>query len=75
MRRLLGDGGLVIVPTGALACVPWNLIPELRGRPVTVCPSASSWLAAWRRAAAVAGRVAGGAAAAGGGAGSGARGG
>ena len=49
MRRLLGDGGLVIVPTGALACVPWNLITELRGRPVTVCPSASSWLTAWRR--------------------------
>jgi len=49
MGRLLGDAGLVIVPTGPLACVPWNLIPELRGRPVTVCPSASSWLAAWRR--------------------------
>ena len=49
LRRLLGDGGLVIVPTGPLACVPWNLITELRGRPVTVCPSASSWLTAWRR--------------------------
>jgi CHAT domain-containing protein len=49
VRRLLGDAGLVIVPAGPLACVPWNLVPELRGRPVTVCPSASSWLAAWRR--------------------------
>jgi len=49
MRRLLGDAGVVIVPTGPLACVPWNLIPDLRGRPVTVCPSASSWLTAWRR--------------------------
>jgi tetratricopeptide (TPR) repeat protein len=49
VRRLLGDAGLVIVPAGPLACVPWNLIPELRGRPVTVCPSASSWLTAWRR--------------------------
>ena len=49
VRRLLGDAGLVIVPVGPLACVPWNLLPELRGRPVTVCPSASSWLAAWRR--------------------------
>ena len=39
------------MPTGPLACVPWNLITELRGRPVTVCPSASSWLTAWRRAA------------------------
>jgi tetratricopeptide (TPR) repeat protein len=49
LRRLLGDAGLVIVPMGPLACVPWNLLAELRGRPVTVCPSASSWLAAWRR--------------------------
>jgi tetratricopeptide (TPR) repeat protein len=49
MRRLLGDAGLVIVPTGPLASVPWNMITELRGRPVTVCPSASSWLTAWRR--------------------------
>jgi tetratricopeptide (TPR) repeat protein len=49
MRRLLGDAGVVIVPTGPLACVPWNMIQDLRGRPVTVCPSASSWLTAWRR--------------------------
>jgi tetratricopeptide (TPR) repeat protein len=49
LRRLLGDAGLVIVPTGPLARVPWNMLAELRGRPVTVCPSASSWLAAWRR--------------------------
>jgi tetratricopeptide (TPR) repeat protein len=49
MRGLLGDSGLVIVPTGPLACVPWNMLTELRGRPVTVCPSASSWLTAWRR--------------------------
>jgi CHAT domain-containing protein len=25
------------------------MLPDLRGRPVSVCPSASSWLAAWRR--------------------------
>ena len=49
LRRLLGDGGLVIVPTGPLACVPWNMLAELRERPVTVCPSASAWLTAWRR--------------------------
>jgi hypothetical protein len=46
----LGPGGIVIVPVGALACVPWGMLPGLRGRPVTVCPSASSWLAAWRAA-------------------------
>jgi tetratricopeptide (TPR) repeat protein len=44
----LGRGGVVIVPVGALASVPWGMLPGLRGRPVTVCPSASSWLAAWR---------------------------
>lgn len=53
LRGLLGDGGVVIAPTGALAGVPWNMLPGLRGRPVTVCPSATSWLTAWRRAAAV----------------------
>jgi tetratricopeptide (TPR) repeat protein len=51
LRRLLGDAGLVIVPAGPLASVPWNLLPGLRGRPVTVCPSASSWLSACRRRA------------------------
>jgi CHAT domain-containing protein len=45
-----GDGGAVIVPTGALAGIPWSVIPGLRGRPVTVAPSASSWLAARRSA-------------------------
>jgi tetratricopeptide (TPR) repeat protein len=49
LRPWLGDDGVVLVPTGALASIPWNLLPDLRGRPVTVCPSASSWLAAWRR--------------------------
>jgi tetratricopeptide (TPR) repeat protein len=49
LRGLLGDAGLVIVPAGPLASVPWNLLPGLRGRPVTVCPSASSWLSARRR--------------------------
>jgi tetratricopeptide (TPR) repeat protein len=46
----IGDAGAVIVPTGPLAGVPWSMIPGLRGRPVTVAPSASSWLAAWRGA-------------------------
>jgi tetratricopeptide (TPR) repeat protein len=50
----LGRGGVVIVPVGALACVPWGMLPGLRGRPVTVCPSASSWLAAWRAVGGVA---------------------
>ena len=49
LRSLIGDDGVVLTLTGALAGIPWNLLPDLRGRPVTVCPSASSWLAAWRR--------------------------
>jgi CHAT domain len=49
LRPWFGDGGVVIVPTGALAGIPWNMLPDLRGRPVTVCPSASSWVAASRR--------------------------
>jgi len=49
LRPWLGAAGIVIVPTGALASIPWNTLPDLRGRPVTVCPSASSWVAAWGR--------------------------
>jgi tetratricopeptide (TPR) repeat protein len=48
---VVGDDGLVIVPVGALASVPWSMLPTLRGRPVTVSPSASSWLAAWHASA------------------------
>jgi hypothetical protein len=49
LRPSIGDGGIVVVPAGPLASIPWGVLPDLRGRPVTVCPSASSWLAAWRR--------------------------
>ncbi len=56
LRSALGEDGVVFVPAGALASIPWGVLPDLRGRPVTVCPSASSWLAAWHRGQAVAGR-------------------
>ncbi len=49
LRSSLGDDGIVFVPAGPLASIPWGVLPDLRGRPVSVCPSASSWLAAWRR--------------------------
>jgi hypothetical protein len=49
LRSSIGEDGVVIVPAGPLAGVPWGILPDLRGRPVTVSPSASSWLAAWRR--------------------------
>jgi tetratricopeptide (TPR) repeat protein len=45
------DRDLVIVPTGELSAVAWNLVPALRGRPVTVAPSASRWLTACQAAA------------------------
>jgi tetratricopeptide (TPR) repeat protein len=48
--RLLGDGPLVVVPTGKLHAVPWGLMPSLRERATAVAPSASAWLRA-RRAA------------------------
>jgi tetratricopeptide (TPR) repeat protein len=48
VRALIGDLPVVVVPTGPLAAVPWSLLPDLRGRPVTVCPSAQLWLAARR---------------------------
>jgi tetratricopeptide (TPR) repeat protein len=41
-----GDRRLVAVPTGVLLPLPWNLLPSLRGRPVEVAPSASTWLRA-----------------------------
>jgi tetratricopeptide (TPR) repeat protein len=49
----IGDGGLVLTPPGTLAGVPWSLLPGLRHRPLTVSPTASVWLAAWRRRTAV----------------------
>ena len=74
LRGALGDGGIVFVPAGPLAGIPWGVLPDLRGRPVTVCPSASSWLAAWRTRAGRGGPGAGPTAAAAGRAGPGARG-
>jgi hypothetical protein len=45
---LVGDRDLVVVPTGILVTVPWSALPGCAGRPVTVAPSATSWLAARR---------------------------
>src|SRR5262249_27247504 len=48
LREALGDHELVIVPTMALSSLPWGLLPDLRGRSVTVSASASAWLGARR---------------------------
>ncbi|MFD0477186.1 CHAT domain-containing protein [Nonomuraea thailandensis] len=38
----------MLIPTMGLSAVPWGLLPGLRGRPLTVAPSALVWLAARR---------------------------
>src|SRR5215203_144542 len=44
----LDDRSMVIVPTSLTATLPWNCLPSLRGRPVEVSPTATSWLAGER---------------------------
>jgi tetratricopeptide (TPR) repeat protein len=43
LTEFIGDRQVVIVPHSQIAWVPWPLLPPLRGRPVTVCPSAEAW--------------------------------
>jgi tetratricopeptide (TPR) repeat protein len=45
---LIGDREIVVVPCGPLTALPWQLLPAVRGRPLAVSPSATSWLAAHR---------------------------
>ncbi len=40
----LGDGPVIIVPTGKLHPVPWALLPVLSDRVISVAPSASAWM-------------------------------
>jgi CHAT domain-containing protein len=49
VRPVAGDRDLVVVPTGELVAVPWAALPGYPGRPVTVVPSATTWLAARHR--------------------------
>lgn len=39
-----GDGPVVLAPAAALAALPWTLLPGLLLRPVTVAPTATTWL-------------------------------
>lgn len=39
----LGDGPLVIVPTGRLHELPWPVLPTCQGRPLSLAPSAALW--------------------------------
>jgi tetratricopeptide (TPR) repeat protein len=45
----LPDAPIVLVPPGRLATLPWGGLPTLRGRPLTIAPSAAAWLGAHAR--------------------------
>ena len=51
LGSLPGGCPLVLVPPGSLRSLPWPMLSGCAGRPVTVAPSAASWLAARTRAA------------------------
>jgi hypothetical protein len=58
LRREIMDRPLVVVPTGPLQALPWSILPSCAGRPVSVSPSAGTWLeAVTRKAPDVDGRV------------------
>jgi tetratricopeptide (TPR) repeat protein len=44
--RHLGDGPVVIVPTGKLHPIPWAILPALTDRVISVAPSACAWMRA-----------------------------
>ncbi|PXY34394.1 hypothetical protein BAY59_02365 [Prauserella coralliicola] len=46
LRGVLGDREMVIVPTGSLHALPWGALPTLRGRALSIAPSATAWVAA-----------------------------
>lgn len=41
----IGDRELVVSPTGWLHAAPWSALPSLSGRPITIAPSATAWVA------------------------------
>lgn len=44
--KLVDDRALVLVPTGSLHALAWSVLPSTDDRPVTVAPSARTWLTA-----------------------------
>lgn len=44
--ELIDGRELVVLPFGELYSVPWGSLPSLRGRPVSVAPSATAWVSA-----------------------------
>jgi tetratricopeptide (TPR) repeat protein len=52
IAELVGDRSIVMIPHSRLRWVPWPLLPQLRGVPLTVAPSAEAWYRAVNRPAA-----------------------
>ena len=48
MPLLLGGDRVVVVSTGVLGQLPWGALPSLRGVPVVVAPSATTWLTGYQ---------------------------
>lgn len=46
---LIGDRELVLVPSGPLYALPWSALPTLRGKPISIVPSATAWVGARTR--------------------------
>ncbi|MCU1687353.1 MAG: hypothetical protein JWQ81_8092 [Amycolatopsis sp.] len=46
LLELIGDRELVIVPIGPLYALPWGVLPGLRGKPLSIAPSATAWVSA-----------------------------
>lgn len=46
LARLLPetDGPVVVSPPGAVAALPWSMLPSWRGRPVLLTPSVTRWV-------------------------------
>ncbi|MFW5470888.1 CHAT domain-containing protein [Knoellia sp. CPCC 206435] len=44
LRGLDPDGTVVVVPTVALASLPWRALPSLREHPVVAAPSVTAWV-------------------------------
>ncbi|WP_156960221.1 CHAT domain-containing protein [Amycolatopsis taiwanensis] len=49
LADVIGDRELVIVPIGSLYALPWAALPSLRGRPLSIAPSATAWMTANQR--------------------------
>jgi hypothetical protein len=45
LAEVTRDAELVVVPTGQLHALAWGALPSLRGRALTVAPSATTWSA------------------------------